>query len=83
MWPKEMAGYPYCLLEELFLWLFLLVYIQSKSNQEPIRDWLDSKSGKLALLLLFIQLLFLMIIAAFTMVETLQWINTTFYRKPL
>ena len=30
----------------IFFWLFLLVYIQKKTNQEPIRDWLDEKIGK-------------------------------------
>ncbi len=42
----------------VFFWLFLIVYIQSKSNQEPSEIGLNQKSGKLALLLLFIQLLF-------------------------
>lgn len=63
----------------IFFWLFLLVYIQSKSNQEPIRDWLDSKIGKIgSTIVVYTVAIFLMIIAAFTMVETLQWINTTF-----
>ena len=63
----------------IFFWLFLLVYIQSKSNQEPIRDWLDSKIGKIGTtIVIYTVAIFLMIIAAFTMVETLQWINTTF-----
>ncbi|WP_313149839.1 GerAB/ArcD/ProY family transporter [Lysinibacillus capsici] len=63
----------------VFFWLFLLVYIQSKSNQEPIRDWLDSKIGKIgSTIVIYTVAIFLMIIAAFTMVETLQWINTTF-----
>lgn len=63
----------------IFFWLFLLVYIQSKSNQEPIRDWLDSKIGKIgSTIVVYTIAIFLMIIAAFTMVETLQWINTTF-----
>ena len=63
----------------IFFWLFLLVYIQSKSNQEPIRDWLDSKIGKIgSSIVVYTVAIFLMIIAAFTMVETLQWINTTF-----
>ncbi len=63
----------------VFFWLFLLVYIQSKSNQEPIRDWLDSKIGKIgSTIVIYTVAIFLMIMAAFTMVETLQWINTTF-----
>lgn len=63
----------------VFFWLFLLVYIQSKSNQEPIRDWLESKIGKIgSTIVIYTIAIFLMIIAAFTMVETLQWVNTTF-----
>ncbi|EFI67695.1 endospore germination permease [Lysinibacillus sp. HST-98] len=63
----------------IFFWLFLLVYIQSKSKQEPIRDWLDSKIGKIgSTIVIYTVAIFLMIIAAFTMIETLQWVNTTF-----
>jgi len=63
----------------IFFWLFLLVYIQSKSKQEPIRDWLESKIGKIgSTIVIYTVAIFLMIISAFTMVETLQWINTTF-----
>ncbi|MFZ4200804.1 endospore germination permease [Lysinibacillus sp. NPDC056220] len=63
----------------LFFWLFLLVYIQKKSKQEPIRDWLNEKVGNVASsIVIYIVAIFLLIIAAFTMVETLQWVNTTF-----
>jgi len=63
----------------LFFWLFLLVYIQKKTNQEPIRDWLDGKIGKIgSTIVIYIIAIFLFILAAFTMVETLQWVNTTF-----
>ncbi|MFF6014317.1 endospore germination permease [Lysinibacillus fusiformis] len=63
----------------IFFWLFLLVYIQKKSKQEPIRDWLSGKIGKVAsTTIIYIVAIFLLIIAAFTMVETLQWVNSTF-----
>ncbi|MBG9455419.1 spore gernimation protein [Lysinibacillus sphaericus] len=63
----------------IFFWLFFLVYIQKKTNQEPIRDWLDGKIGKTgSTIVIYIIAIFLFILAAFTMVETLQWINTTF-----
>ncbi|WP_144787612.1 endospore germination permease [Lysinibacillus fusiformis] len=63
----------------IFFWLFLLVYIQKKSKQEPIRDWLSEKIGKVAsTTIIYIVAIFLLIIAAFTMVETLQWVNSTF-----
>ncbi|MFJ6209554.1 endospore germination permease [Lysinibacillus sp. NPDC092081] len=63
----------------IFFWLFLLVYIQKKTNQEPIRDWLDGKIGKKgSTIVIYIIVIYLLILAAFTMVETLQWVNTTF-----
>ncbi|WP_342440817.1 endospore germination permease [Lysinibacillus sp. FSL K6-0075] len=63
----------------IFFWLFLLVYIQSKSKQEPIRDWLTEKIGKIgSSIVIYTIVIVLMIMAAFTMVETLQWVNTTF-----
>ncbi|MFF2175723.1 endospore germination permease [Lysinibacillus sp. NPDC058147] len=63
----------------IFFWLFLLVYIQKKTNQEPIRDWLDGKIGKTgSTIVIYIIVIYLLILAAFTMVETLQWVNTTF-----
>jgi len=63
----------------IFFWLFLLVYIQKKTNQEPIRDWLDREIGKIgSTIVIYIIVIFLLILAAFTMVETLQWVNTTF-----
>ena len=63
----------------IIFWLLLLVYIQSKSKQEPIRDWLDGTIGKTAsTIVIYCIAIFLIILAAFTMVETLQWVNTTF-----
>ncbi|KMY31755.1 spore gernimation protein [Lysinibacillus xylanilyticus] len=63
----------------IFFWLFLLVYIQKKTNQEPIRDWLEAKIGKIgSTIVIYIIVIYLLILAAFTMVETLQWISTTF-----
>ncbi|MEB2299469.1 endospore germination permease [Lysinibacillus xylanilyticus] len=63
----------------IFFWLFLLVYIQKKTNQEPIRDWLEGKIGKIgSTIVIYLIVIYLLILAAFTMVETLQWINSTF-----
>ncbi|QPQ30451.1 endospore germination permease [Lysinibacillus sp. JNUCC 51] len=63
----------------IFFWLFLLVYIQKKTNQEPIRDWLETKIGKIgSTIVIYIIVIYLLILAAFTMVETLQWISSTF-----
>ncbi|MFJ7953405.1 endospore germination permease [Lysinibacillus sp. NPDC096418] len=63
----------------LFPWLFLLVYIHTKTNQEPLKDWLKQKIGKVgSSIVIYSVIIFLMILAAFTMVETLQWVNITF-----
>ena len=60
-------------------WVFLLVYIHKKSNQQHIIDWLKMKVGKVvANIFLYVTVIFLLILAAFTMAETLQWIIATF-----
>ena len=66
----------------MFPWLFLLVYIHRKSNQEALKDWLPQKIGNAgAKIVIYTIAIALIIIAAFTMIETLQWINTTFLPK--
>lgn len=66
----------------IFPWLFLLMYIHKKSNQEPLTDWLDSKLGeKASSVFRYVVAVFLLIVAAFTLAETLQWIMGTFLPK--
>ena len=63
----------------LLPWLFLLVYIHTKTNQEPLKDWLKQKIGNIgSTIVIYSAATFLLVISAFTMVETLQWVNTTF-----
>ena len=63
-------------------WLFLIVYIHKKSNGEPITDWLTKQIGKGATSVFrYVTAIFLLILAAFTMAETLQWISATFLPK--
>jgi spore germination protein (amino acid permease) len=63
-------------------WLFLLVYIHQKSDQAPIKDWLKSVIGGTgSTIVLYITGIYLTLLAAFTMVETLKWVNTTFLPK--
>ncbi|MEA0566040.1 endospore germination permease [Lysinibacillus irui] len=63
----------------MFFWLFLVVYIHKKTKQESIRDWLNEKIGKIgSTIIIYAIIIFLMVMTAFTMVETLQWVNTTF-----
>lgn len=60
-------------------WIFLLLYIHSKSKQQSIIDWLKMKVGKrVATIFLYTTVIFLLLLAAFTMAETLQWIIATF-----
>lgn len=63
----------------IFPWLFLIIYIQNKSNQQPIKVWLKEKIGSAgATILLYGTVIFLLISAAFTMRETILWISATF-----
>ncbi|WP_102694124.1 GerAB/ArcD/ProY family transporter [Rummeliibacillus pycnus] len=65
-----------------FIWLFLLVYVHNKSNQEPIKDWLKQRIGKfLTAIVLYGTVFYLLLLAAFTMRETLLWVSTTFLLK--
>lgn len=60
-------------------WLFLWIYIQNKSNQKPIKDWLKERIGKVgAFLIISLTALYLLFLAASTIRETLQWVNATF-----
>ncbi|MBO0587488.1 endospore germination permease [Sporosarcina sp. E16_8] len=63
----------------IFPWVFLLIYIHKKSNQEHLTDWLKLKIGKVASTIVrYVIAVFLLILAAFTMAETLQWVSSTF-----
>ncbi|MBD7984996.1 endospore germination permease [Sporosarcina sp. Sa2YVA2] len=66
----------------IFPWIFLLMYIHKKTNQERLGDWLYNKVGKVASTVIrYVVAIFLLIIAAFTLAETLQWIMGTFLPK--
>lgn len=60
-------------------WLFLLVYIHRSSKQVPLTDWLQTKIGKAPTAIFrYVTAFFLLLMAVFTMGETLQWIKSTF-----
>lgn len=66
----------------LFPWLFVLVFVHTKSKQQPIKDWLKQKIGKVgSSIILYATAIYLMVVAAFTMRETVLWINTAFLPK--
>ncbi|MBO0993536.1 GerAB/ArcD/ProY family transporter [Bacillus sp. SD088] len=63
----------------ILICVFLLLYTHKKTEQKEIKQWLDEKLGKVwSTIFHIIIALFLMLLAAFTMRETLQWINATF-----
>lgn len=63
----------------IFLWIFLLIHIQKKTDQQNLFIWLEETSGPIISKVFSVTLgVILLIIAAFTMREVLQWINATF-----
>lgn len=63
----------------LIPWLFLLVYIHRSSKQISLTDWLHTKIGKAPTAIFrYGTALFFLLMAVFTMAETLQWIKATF-----
>lgn len=62
-----------------FPWLFLILFIQNKSKNQSIKTWLKSKIGKVATnIILYCVVLFVFIMAAFTLRETILWMSATF-----
>jgi len=60
-------------------WFFLFLYIHTKSKQQPITDWLQITIGNVpSSIFRYVTAFFLIVLAAFTMTETLQWITSTF-----
>ncbi len=58
---------------------FLLIHIQKKTDQQNLFIWLEETSGPIISKVFSVILgVILLIIAAFTMREVLQWINATF-----
>ncbi len=60
-------------------WLLILVVILKKSKKQPIDSWVKQKLGRyFGNAVIYLTIFFLIILAAFTMRETLLWINTIF-----
>ena len=68
-----------------FIWLFLIVFVHNKTKQEPVKDWLKRRLGKVgSQIVIYIFSFYLIVLAAFTMRETILWINSTFLiRTPM
>ncbi|MFC7687160.1 endospore germination permease [Ureibacillus sp. GCM10028918] len=66
----------------MFPWLFLILFIHNKTKQQPLKEWLNGKIGKVpSAIILYSMIGFIFTLAAFSMCETLLWINTTFLPK--
>ncbi|QCR32403.1 endospore germination permease [Lysinibacillus sp. SGAir0095] len=66
----------------MFPWLFLVLFIHNKTKQQPLKEWLMQKIGKFgSSILLYSVVVLIFIIAAFSMRETLLWMNATFLAK--
>lgn len=59
-------------------WLLLLVHIQKKLNGTPMREWLLQNNSIAGKVFIYVTVFYLLLVAAFTMRETLQWVSTTF-----
>jgi spore germination protein (amino acid permease) len=63
----------------MFPWLFLVLFIHNKTNQQPLKDWLFKKVGKVASSIILYSIVgFIYVIAEFSLRETLLCISTTF-----
>lgn len=64
----------------LFLpWIFIIVYIQKRTNSQPINVWLKERIGKIpSVIVLYSTIIFIYFLAAFSMRETILWISATF-----
>lgn len=62
----------------LIPWLFILLFIQKKLGDESIRTYLLTNYPKYGKILIYFIAFYLILIAAFTIRETLQWVSITF-----
>lgn len=62
-----------------FPWLLLLAFITKNMNGQPFIKTIQDKNGKIiARIVKFIVIGEIFLLGAFTMIEMLQWVNTTF-----
>lgn len=63
----------------MFPLLLLIISIQKKTNQQPLKEWLSEKIGKVgSSIILYAVVIYLFLLASFTMHETILWISDTF-----
>lgn len=63
-------------------WIWLLVYIHKSSASKRLADWLRQSMGQIpSTIVIYGTSIYLLILAAFTMRETLQWVTTAFLPK--
>lgn len=60
-------------------WLFLILFIHNKTNGQSMKEWLTGRIGKAgAAIILYSTVIFIYIIAAFSLRETILWVSTSF-----
>ncbi|HEY4623671.1 MAG TPA: GerAB/ArcD/ProY family transporter, partial [Solibacillus sp.] len=59
-------------------WLFIIIYIQKQLQSDSIRMRLLENYPRIGNVIIYIIVFYLLLMAAFTMRETLQWVSTTF-----
>lgn len=59
-------------------WLLLIPFVQKKLGDQSMREWLLQDNSKVGKVLIYVIVVYLLLVAAFTMRETLQWTTTTF-----
>lgn len=63
----------------IFPILLLMIYIQKRTSQMALKDWLREKIGNVgSAIILYAVVIYLFLLAAFTMHETILWISDTF-----
>ncbi|OCA87119.1 GerAB/ArcD/ProY family transporter [Pseudobacillus wudalianchiensis] len=62
-----------------FLWIPLFLYVQKKTNRQPLLQWLRATIGdKATIVLAFVLIGYLIVMAAVTLRETITWANVMF-----
>lgn len=59
-------------------WLFIIIYIQKQLQSDSVRMRLLENYPRIGNVIIYIIVFYLLLMAAFTMRETLQWVSTTF-----
>ncbi|WP_107839898.1 GerAB/ArcD/ProY family transporter [Metasolibacillus meyeri] len=63
----------------LLPWLLMIIYLHRQIGEMSFRDWLSERLGTVwEKIIIYLFVVYLMIMAAFTLRETMQWVTVTF-----